>query len=45
MIGLKQEPFDTNDEQGTEGRRDRVKFRDAIASKNELALTDSGLYL
>ena len=33
MIGLTQEPFDTNDEGGTDGRRDRVKFRDAIASK------------
>ena len=32
MIGLKHEPFDTNDE----GRRDRVKFRDAIASKNDI---------
>ena len=30
MSGLTQEPFDTNDE----GRTDRVKFRDAIASKN-----------
>ena len=30
MIGLTQEPFDTNDD----GRRDRVKFRDAIASKS-----------
>ena len=34
MIGFTQEPFDTNDEGGTEGQRDRVKFRDAIASKN-----------
>ena len=38
MIGLTQEPFDTNDEGGTDGGTDRgtdrVKFRDAIASKN-----------
>ena len=32
MVGLTQETFDTNDE----GRRDRVKFRDAIASKNDI---------
>ena len=30
MIGLTKEPFNTNDD----GRTDRVKFRDAIASKN-----------
>ena len=30
MIGLTQEPFDTNGDRGM----DRVKFRDAIASKN-----------
>ena len=29
VIGLKQEPFDTNDDGGREGRTDRVKFRDA----------------
>ena len=36
MIGLTQEPFDTNDDGRMEGRMDgrtdRVKFRDAIAS-------------
>ena len=32
MIGLTQEPFDTNDEGRREGGRDRVKYRDAIAS-------------
>ena len=31
MIGLTQEP---NDDGRTDGGRDRVKFRDAIASKN-----------
>ena len=35
MIGFTQEPFDTNDEGGRDGWRDRVKFRDAIASKNK----------
>ena len=35
MIGLTQEPFDTNDDGWTERRTDRVKFRDAIASENE----------
>ena len=34
MIGLTQEPFDTNDDRLTDGGRDRVKYRDAIASKN-----------
>ena len=34
MIGLTQEPFDINDKGWTEGGTDRVKFRDAIASKN-----------
>ena len=32
VIGLTQEPFDTNDDGGMEGRRDRVTLRDAIAS-------------
>ena len=36
MIGLTQEPFDINDKGWTEGGTDRVKFRDAIASKNIL---------
>ena len=34
VIGLTQKRFDTNDEGGRDGRTDRVKYRDAIASKN-----------
>ena len=37
MIGLTQEPFEPNDD----GRRDRVKFRDAIASKNQYKIFGS----
>ena len=33
MIGLTQEPFDTNDDGQRDGWMDRVKFRYAIASK------------
>ena len=38
IFGLTQEPSDTNDE----GGRDRVKFRDAISSKNLMILTVLG---
>ena len=34
MIGLTQERFDTNDEGQREEGTDRVKYRDAITSKN-----------
>ena len=43
MIGLTQEPFDTNDDGRTEGWRDRVKFRDAIASKKQTMLVIKSL--